>query len=136
MNQYLIYILLAIILVAIVYIKFKIGDTSKTWKLEITTKLNQLAQSENSQNPLEWKSLLMEIDKVLDYAFKKKGIRGQTLGERLKNAKDYYKPGEYQKIWNAHKARNILAHEINSRLSISDMKAHYLVLKKSIKTLI
>ena len=136
MNQYLIYALLAIILVAIVYIKFKVTDTSKTWKLQITTKLNQLAANENSQNPLEWKSLLMEIDKLLDYTFKMDGIKGQTMGERLKNAKSKFKYSDYQNIWEAHKARNILAHEINAKMSITEMRNHYQVLKSAIKNLV
>ena len=105
-------------------------------KQEIAVKLNQLSKIENSQNPSEWKSLLIEIDKLLDYTFKKSGVRGETMGERLKNAKSKFKYSDYQNIWNAHKARNKLAHEFDYKMSISEMKAHYLVLKKSIKTLI
>ena len=136
MNEFLIYLLLAVILIAVVIIKLKLGDTSKKWKQEIAIKLTQLSKIENSQNPSEWKSLLIEIDKLLDYTFKKSGVRGETMGERLKNAKSKFKYSDYQNIWNAHKARNKLAHEFDYKMSISEMKAHYLVLKKSIKTLI
>ena|SRR3989344_4871866 len=136
MNEFLIYLLLAVVLTAVIVLKLKLGSISKKWKQEIAIKLNQLSKIENSQNPLEWKSLLIEIDKLLDYSFKKSGVRGKTLGERLKNAKAKFNYSDYQNIWEAHKARNKLAHEFDYKMSISEMKAHYLVLKKSIKTLI
>ena len=136
MNEYIIYSVLGLILIGIIYLKFNIGYSKKAWKKEISTKLAQLLQNENSQNPLEWKSLLMEIDKLLDYTFKKSGVKGETMGERLKNAKKYFKYQDYQKIWDAHKARNNLAHEINAKISVPDMKRHYITLKRSIKAII
>src|SRR3989344_8487140 len=131
MNEFLIYLLLAVVLTTVIVLKLKLGSISKKWKQEIAIKLTQLSKNENSQNPLEWKSLLIEIDKLLDYSFKKSGVRGKTLGERLKNAKAKFNYSDYQNIWEAHKVRNVLAHEVNAKVSTTEIKRHYDVLKRS-----
>lgn len=136
MENLLLYIILALILSTIIYVKIKLGKIQKQWKKEVSSKLAHISKNENTQNPLEWKAMLVEIDKLLDYSFKISGVRGATMGERLKNAKNKYTYTDYQNTWEAHKARNKIAHEFDAKISISEMKKHYLVLKKSIKELI
>jgi len=136
MENWVLYIKLALILVAVIYIKIKLSKTQKTWKKEIASKLNQISQNEQTQNPLEWKALLVEIDKLLDYAFKKRGIKGETMGDRLKNAKSFYNYLDYQNTWEAHKTRNKIAHEFDAKMSVSKMKKHYMILKRSIQAII
>jgi hypothetical protein len=50
-----------------------------------------------------------EADKLLDYALKHNGVRGETMGERLKNSRGRF--SNLDAIWSAHKVRNSLAHE-------------------------
>ncbi len=50
-----------------------------------------------------------EADKLLDYALKNTGARGDTMGERLKHSTQRF--SDSNAIWNAHKLRNALAHE-------------------------
>ncbi len=50
-----------------------------------------------------------EADKLLDYALKHSGARGETMGERLKNSGSRF--SDLNAIWSAHKLRNALAHE-------------------------
>lgn len=50
-----------------------------------------------------------EADKLLDYALKNNGVRGETMGERLKNSHGRFT--NLDAIWSAHKVRNSLAHE-------------------------
>jgi hypothetical protein len=50
-----------------------------------------------------------EADKLLDYALKHTGVRGETMGERLKNSGGRF--SNLNAIWSAHKVRNALAHE-------------------------
>lgn len=64
-----------------------------------------------------------EADKLLDAGLQLKGIPGNSLGERLKAARDYFPPKLYQEIWNAHKLRNTLAHEVGATASPEEMKA-------------
>lgn len=136
MENWFLYLILGLILLGIIYLKLSLGKNKGIWKKNVRLKLSQITANEKSTNPLEWKALLVEMDKLLDYSFKASGVKGETMGERLKNAKSMYKYSDYQNIWEAHKARNKIAHEYDAKISISDMKKHYLVLKKSVKTLI
>ena len=58
-----------------------------------------------------------EADKLLDAALQAKNIAGETMGERLKMAVSYFPGQMYDDIWQAHKLRNHLAHEIGARVS-------------------
>lgn len=59
------------------------------------------------------RSAIFEADKLLDAALRQNGFRGETLGERLKNAREHFgNNAVYQGLWEAHKMRNAMAHEI------------------------
>jgi hypothetical protein len=59
------------------------------------------------------RSAIFEADKLLDIALRQSGFAGETLGERLKNARDHFGNNVvYQGLWEAHKMRNAMAHEI------------------------
>lgn len=59
------------------------------------------------------KSAIFEADKLLDSALRQSGFRGDTMGERLKNARQHFGNNAiYQGLWEAHKVRNALAHEV------------------------
>jgi hypothetical protein len=60
------------------------------------------------------KSAIFEADKLLDIALRQQGFRGETMGERLKSARNAFKNETvYQGMWQAHKMRNALAHELS-----------------------
>lgn len=57
---------------------------------------------------------IIRADKLLDYCLIKKGVQGQTMGDRLKNSQQlFYGPESYQQAWQGHKLRNQVAHEAN-----------------------
>lgn len=58
---------------------------------------------------------IFEADKLLDLALRERGIKGETMGERMKSAQSLWSNTNH--IWGAHKVRNKLAHETNVRLS-------------------
>lgn len=57
-----------------------------------------------------------EADKLLDAALQAWNTPGSTLGERLKAAQGRFPADLYQQIWEAHKLRNVLAHEVGSQV--------------------
>ncbi len=63
-------------------------------------------------SPSQLKQALITADKLLDNALKDL-IPGQTMGERLKNLRGKVDNGTYQRMWEAHKLRNNLVHELN-----------------------
>jgi len=64
-------------------------------------------------NPSNLKEAVIRSDKLLDLALSTKVV-GETLGQKLKNAKELFDdPAVYQGLWEAHKIRNALVHEVN-----------------------
>lgn len=78
-------------------------------------------------SPSQLKQALIVADRSLDSVLKDL-IAGETMGERLKNAKNLFHPQTYDKIWQAHKLRNALVHE-------SGFEAQGFILKSSIENL-
>jgi len=62
------------------------------------------------KSPSQLRHALITADKSLDNALRDV-IEGETMGERLKNAKARFDPVIYNKIWEAHKVRNSMVHE-------------------------
>lgn len=78
-------------------------------------------------SPSGLKQALIVADRSLDSVLKDL-VTGETLGERLKNAKNLFHPVSYDKIWQAHKLRNALVHE-------SGFEVQGFILKVSIENL-
>ncbi|HVI69829.1 MAG TPA: hypothetical protein VM581_05260 [Magnetospirillaceae bacterium] len=76
---------------------------------------------------------IFEADKLLDSALKHRGFRGQTMGERLKDASRAFMDTEA--VWRAHKLRNRLAHEQNVSLGSSQADQALRSFKAALKDL-
>lgn len=61
-------------------------------------------------------SAVVAADKLLDYVLKQKGYAGDTMGERLKSAQSDFSGDTYHKVWEAHKLRNQLVHELHGEV--------------------
>ena len=62
-----------------------------------------------SHNPSEWRIAILEADILLEDTLEKTGYQGNSVGERLKDAKT--SPfNTIQDAWDAHKVRNDVAH--------------------------
>jgi hypothetical protein len=66
--------------------------------------------------PSAMKEAVIAADKLLDYALTQISS-GETMGERLKNARASFPPPTYQGLWDAHKMRNALVHETDFDLT-------------------
>ncbi len=60
-------------------------------------------------NDTSSKLAILEADNLLDEIFKNMGFGGSTMGERLKAA--CYRYPSLTDVWEAHKIRNLIAHE-------------------------
>ena len=72
-------------------------------------------------SPSEWKEAIIEADIMLDDVLKEQGYVGDGVGEKLKTI-DSRRFGTLQNAWDAHKARNQIAHE-GSAFTLSDTLA-------------
>ena len=63
-----------------------------------------------SKNPSDWRLAILECDIILQEMVEVMGYRGENLGEKLKNVErsDFT---TIDQAWEAHKVRNLIAHE-------------------------
>lgn len=76
--------------------------------------IRQLADAGDEQHV---KQALLEADKLLDHAMKELGRSGETFGERIRTFQSLWERDLYQGVWEAHKLRNQLAHEVGITFS-------------------
>jgi hypothetical protein len=62
---------------------------------------------------------VLEGDKLLDLLLQRRGFRG-SLGEKMKRAQGHL--SNIQDLWDAHKLRNRIAHELDAKVEPRDAK--------------
>lgn len=85
--------------------------------------------NEQAQDP---KAAILEADKVLDEVLRLKGFTG-SLGEKLKKAESLF--SQINEVWNAHKLRNRIAHELNLSLEDRQVRQALQAFEKGLKDL-
>lgn len=85
---------------------------------EISKELRRLKSLPNTT------STLIEYDKLLDHILKTRKVSGETLGERLKNSRTLFSRAEYNDIWEAHKLRNRVVHEVGINIEKKELDFH------------
>ncbi len=88
---------------------------------------NQLNRNEMSSYSLT----VLNADKLLDQALKERGLKGETMGERMKSAKDKWTNANA--VWTAHKLRNQIAHEPDVRVDYDDARRALGAFKQALK---
>lgn len=100
-------ILLGLIMLAVP--KFTPGAKREQIDKEFVKNKWQEIASTAEQNGQSARFAVVEADKLLDYALKKRGYRGETMGDRMRSAGSDF---SYRNdVWEAHKLRNKLVHE-------------------------
>lgn len=87
----------------------------------------QLIREEQSSAHLA----VLNADKLLDQALKERGVKGETMGERMKTAKDSW--SNANGVWTAHKLRNQIAHESDVQVSYDDARRALASFKQALK---
>jgi uncharacterized protein YutE (UPF0331/DUF86 family) len=82
------------------------------------------------------KQALIEADKILDKVLKVK-IRGKKdMGARLKFANKIISDKDlYQQIWEAHKLRNQIVHEVDTKVTFKEIKRAVSILNQARESL-
>jgi hypothetical protein len=74
---------------------------------------------------------IIKADTLLDRALRERGVKGATMGDRMKQAKSLF--SNNNAIWAAHKLRNKIAHEdditIQDKTARQALKAFKIALK-------
>lgn len=80
-----------------------------------------------------WPQAIMDADRLLDEALKKKRIRGKGIGERLVKVQRILTDNDG--VWFGHKLRNKIEHEPNMKLKEADVKQALLGIRQALKDL-
>jgi hypothetical protein len=89
----------------------------------------------DKNNASTYQFAVLSADKLLDQALRESGVKGETMGERLKNARDKFNKELLNQIWSAHKLRNQIAHEADSRVNVLGARRALATFKKALKEL-
>lgn len=77
---------------------------------ELATRWKVITEHVESHNPNDWRQAIIEADIILGDILDKMGYQGDGIGEKLKRVE----PADFHTLsqaWEAHKIRNIIAHE-------------------------
>lgn len=74
---------------------------------------------------------ILNADKLLDQALRDRGIKGETMGERMKTARTTW--SDANAIWSAHKLRNQIAHETDIHVSYDDARRALAAFKQALR---
>ncbi|HEY1835501.1 MAG TPA: hypothetical protein VGG13_01635 [Candidatus Saccharimonadales bacterium] len=78
-----------------------------------------------------WPLAVINADKLLDEALKKRRFKGKAMGERLVAAQRILTDNDG--VWFSHKLRNRLVHEDNVKLREKDVKQALLGFRQALK---
>jgi hypothetical protein len=88
---------------------------------------NQLNRDEASSYQL----CVLNADKLLDQALRERGIKGDTMGARMKTAQSTW--SNANAVWTAHKLRNQIAHEPDVTIRYEDARHALSSFKQALK---
>lgn len=86
----------------------------QTWK-EIESLLN-------GNDLIHAQQAVIKADKFFDNILKNFDCNNITFAQRLKKNRNKFSPEIYQQIWEAHKLRNKISHEIDHKASLNECK--------------
>lgn len=79
------------------------------------------------------KMAVIEADKLVDTVLRRAGLQGASMADRLRKTEKLVSRNVYQNMWDAHKIRNELVHEVDrhvdhfaARSALDKMKSYLL----------
>ena len=92
------------------------GALPASVKTDVSPKWESVLNKAAAPNPSDWKLAVIEADSLMDDLLKRSGYFGATMGDRLKQL-DRSKLSSLNELWEAHKIRNLIAHDPNRPVS-------------------
>lgn len=133
-----IYVLLGVLVVAAVVWwlvarggkRYGLNESDKHQVKETWANIEATLQEDNES---AYARVIVEADKLLDFALKQRGVPGEAMGERLRNGKRFLK--SIDGVWQAHKLRNQLAHDMGTKLNRNEVERALKWFKQGLKEL-
>lgn len=134
MNSAVFFMLAGVLILAgiVLWIIFRLSHTSS--ELDVEKYRRRWLEVEGMLKKDDQRSCqfaIIEADKMLDIAMKERGIKGDTMGERLKAAKDSWSSRDA--LWSAHKLRNQIVHEADVQVNYKNARVALASFKRALK---
>ena len=100
----------------------------------VQSRWEEIVRHARSDREAEWKLAVIEADKLVDDLLKTAGFHGETMGERLMSVE----PSQLESLnslWEAHKIRNKLVHEVNYFLRYTEAQRALQAYEKTLREL-
>lgn len=134
MNSTLLFMLAGILVVAgiVLWLMFRMHQGSNELDVDkYRRKWLEIERVVKKDDQRSCQFAIIEADKLLDSAMKEKGVRGETMGERLKAAKESW--SDRNAVWSAHKLRNQIVHEADVKVDYTAARRALTGFKKALK---
>jgi hypothetical protein len=95
----------------------------------------EISQRFQEIETMEPKLAVIEADKLVDSVMKRAGIRGNSMADRLRRCEKLVDRFVYQEMWDAHKLRNHLVHEVDHHATPDEAMQAIWKMKKFLVTL-
>ena len=136
MDQTVIFFFAAIIILGAIMLGFISRSKKGAKKIDIEyyrSKILEIEHQLKENDPSSYQLSVLNGDKLVDRALRARGIKGKTMGERMKNSA--YRFSDRNGIWTAHKLRNKIAHESNINVKYSEARYALANFRKALKDL-
>ncbi|QQS17216.1 hypothetical protein IPL44_02815 [Candidatus Saccharibacteria bacterium] len=137
MSQGTIILMLIIVLIVgiglLVFMNFTKGGPSLLDREKYRSAWLKIENGLDKTNLDTYHFAVLSADKLLDQALKESGVPGETMGDRLKAAKKQF--SNINQVWSAHKIRNQVAHEANTKIDFIGCRRALAIFKRSLKEL-
>lgn len=94
------------------------GRFSLDWRDKeiVLQKWNEILRMLDAGGPSHFRQAVLESDKLTNFVLGRMQVSGETMGQRLKSSGNRFPPKVYQGLWDAHKIRNRLVHEMDNEI--------------------
>lgn len=134
MNSFVFFMLAGVLIIAgiMLWLMFRIHQGTKELDVEkYRCRWLEIERVVKRDDHRSCQFAVVEADKLLDIAMREKGIKGDTMGERMKTVNDGWT--DRNGVWAAHKLRNQIVHEADVSVSYDTTRRALASFKKALK---
>lgn len=97
------------------------------------TKILEIEHYLKDGEPASYALCVINGDKLVDKAMKARQLKGQTMGDKMKNSASLF--SDLNGFWQAHKLRNKIAHEPDFHISYQEARVALRSFRQALKDL-
>jgi hypothetical protein len=125
--------IIIICIIVFVYWEFFSKAEISEWRKKTIRKLRSIDTQNHTDNIQTLSQNLISLDKLLHFVLQNKISKGENFAEKLKFAKHLWSKDMYNDIWQAHKYRNEIVHNIDFKPTGKTLMVNISIFKKAIR---